>query len=112
MGFRFGLFEQGFGLRNFEETRKLSKRLSQRVPEPVDRALGPNVSEDQACDDETKKDSNHAIADVIEVRIGRITLEDAVEESEGDLEAGIRNHFASGGDPAGDGRRTGDDHNE
>ena len=47
--------------------------------------LGPDVSEYDAGDDETEENSNDAIADVIEVCVGRITLEDAVEESERDL---------------------------
>ena len=47
--------------------------------------LGPNVSEDDSGDDETEKNSNDAIADVIEICVGCITLEDAVEESERDL---------------------------
>ena len=81
MGFRFGLFERGFGPRNFEETRKLSKRLSQAVPQSVDSVLRPNVSEDEAGDDKTEEDSNDAIADVVEISIRRIALEDAVEKS-------------------------------
>src|SRR6266436_743681 len=102
MGFRFCLFERSIGARDFEQPRKLSKRLPQRVAQPVDGVLRPNVSEDESGDDEAKKDSNDAIAYVIEVCVGRITLEDAVEESERDLQTGIRNHFASSGDPASD----------
>ena len=47
--------------------------------------LRPNVSEDDSSDDETEKNSNDAIADVIEVCVGRITLEDAVKVSERNL---------------------------
>jgi len=60
----------------------LSKRLSQRGSQSVDRVLRPNVSEDESGDDESKKNSNDAIADIIKVCVGRVTLEDAVEKSE------------------------------
>jgi hypothetical protein len=80
--FGFRRFDRSFGLRNFEQPRKLSKRLSQRRSQSVNRALRPDVSEDESGDDETKENSNNAIADVIEICIGRITLEDAVEKSE------------------------------
>ncbi len=43
--------------------------------------LGPDVSEYDSGDDETEKNSNDAIADVIEICVGRITLEDAVEDA-------------------------------
>jgi hypothetical protein len=103
MRLRFCLFDRSIGARNFEETRKLSKRLSQRVAQSVDSVLRPDVSEDESRDDETEKNSNDAIANVIEISIGRISLEDAVEKSKCYLEARIRNHFAPGGDPTGDG---------
>ncbi len=56
--------------------------------------------EDECGDEESEKDSNNAIADVIEIGIGRVTLKDAVEESECDLQAGITDPVASGRDPA------------
>ena len=45
-------------------------------------ALGPDVMEDECGDNQTKKDSNNTVADVIEICIRRVTLKDAVEESE------------------------------
>ena len=92
--------------------RKLSKRRSQRVSQSVDRALRPDVSEDESGHDQTKKNSNDAIADIIEVCIGRITLEDAVEKSERYLQTRVGDEFCSGGDPAGNGRGTGHHHNQ
>ena len=68
--------------------------------------------EDESGDDETKKNSNDTIADIIEIGVGRISLKDAVEECECDLQSGITDPFASGRDPAGDGSRTGNEHNE
>ncbi len=59
--------------------------------------------EDECGDNQTKKDSNNTVADVIEVCVGRIPLKDAVEKSEGDLQAGITDPVASGRDPALDG---------
>ena len=82
MRFRFPGFNRSLGAANLEQPRKLSQRRSQRVSQSVDGALRPNVSEDQACNDETEKDSDNAIADVIEISVGRITLEDTVEKSE------------------------------
>jgi hypothetical protein len=41
--------------------------------------------EDESGDDQTKKDSNDTIADVVEIGVGRVALEDAVEESKCDL---------------------------
>ena len=75
-------FDRSLGARNFYKARKLSKRLSQRVPQSVDRMLGPDVPEDESGNDETKKNSNDAIANVIEICVGGITLENAVEKSE------------------------------
>ena len=97
---------------NFEQPDKLSKRRSQRVSQSVDSAFRPNVSEDESGDDETEKNSNDAVADVIEIGVGRISLKDAVEECECDLQSGITDPFASGRNPAGDGTRTGNEHNE
>ena len=82
MSVRFCRFNRTFGARNFDQPRQLLKRRSQCGPQSVDRVLRPNVTEDDSGDDETEKNSNDAIADVIEVCIGRITLEDAVEKSE------------------------------
>jgi hypothetical protein len=48
-------------------------------------ALRPDVFENESGDDQTKKDSDDAIADVVEIGIGRVSLKDAIEESEGDL---------------------------
>jgi len=79
--FRFRRFDRTFVTRNFEQLRKLSKRLSQRTSQSVDSALRPKVSEDESCDDETEKNSNDAIADVIEIGVGRVTLENAVEKA-------------------------------
>src|SRR5437660_2254395 len=109
MRIRFCRFDRSFGARNFEQPRKLLKRLSQRVPQSVDRALGPDVLKDEAGDDQTKKDSDDTIADVIEIGIGRVTLKDAVEESECDLQPSITDPFASRRDPARDGRGTSDE---
>ena len=82
MSVRFCRFNRSFGPRNFDQPRKLSKCLSQRVPQSVDRAFRPNVSEDESGDDEPEKNSNDAVADVIEVCVGRVTLENAVKKSE------------------------------
>ena len=68
--------------------------------------------EDQPSDDEAKENSNDAIADVIEIGIGRVSLKDAVEECECDLQPSITDPFASGRDPARDGRGTGDEDDE
>src|SRR5206468_2840246 len=95
MRIRFCRFDRSFGARNFEQPRKLLKRLSQRVPQSVDRALRPDVSKDEAGDDQTKKDSDDAIANVIEIGIGRVTLKDAVEESECDLQPSITDPLGS-----------------
>src|SRR5947208_2489017 len=75
-------------------------------------ALRPDVLEDEPGDDETKKNSNDAIADVVEISVGRVTLKDAVEESECELQPSITDSLASGRDPARDGRGTSDEHNE
>jgi hypothetical protein len=48
-------------------------------------ALGPDVLEDESGDDQTKKDSNNTVADIIEICIRRIPLKDANEERERDL---------------------------
>jgi len=68
--------------------------------------------EDESGDDQTKKDSNNSVADVIEISVGRVTLKDAVEESECELQPSITDSWASGRDPACDGRGTSDEHNE
>jgi len=60
--------------------------------------FGPDVIEDECGDEESKKDSNNAIAYVIEICVGRVSLKDAVEES--GLQAGITDPVASGRDPA------------
>jgi hypothetical protein len=52
---------------------------------PDSSALGPDVFEDESRDDETEENSNHTIADVIEIGIGRVSLKHAVEEGERDL---------------------------
>jgi hypothetical protein len=36
--------------------------------------LGPNVGEDDSGDDETEKNSNDAIADIVEIGVGRVSL--------------------------------------
>ena len=59
--------------------------------------------EDECGDNQTKKDPNNTVADIIEICIRRVTLKDAVEKSEGDLQAGITDPVASGRDPAHDG---------
>jgi hypothetical protein len=41
--------------------------------------LGPDIVEDECGDEESEKDSNDTIADVIEIDIWRVTLKDAVE---------------------------------
>jgi hypothetical protein len=58
--------------------------------------------EDESGNDQTKKDSNNTVADVIEICIRRIPLKDAVEKSEGNLQPSITDPFASRRDPAGD----------
>jgi hypothetical protein len=75
-------------------------------------ALWPDVIEDECGDEESEKDSNDTIADVIEIGIGRVTLKDAVEQSECDLQAGITDPVASGRDPARDGSETGNKDDE
>src|SRR6266853_3299426 len=72
-------------------------------------ALRPDVIEDESGDDQTKKDSDDAIADVIEIGIGRVSLKDTVEESKCDLQPSITDPFASRRDPARDGRGTSDE---
>jgi hypothetical protein len=49
-------------------------------------SLWPDVIEDESADEESEKDSNDTIAEVIEIGIERVTLKDAVEESECDLQ--------------------------
>src|SRR6266481_6308384 len=44
----------------------------------------PDVLEDESGNDKTEENSNDTIADVIEIGIGRVSLETAVEESECD----------------------------
>jgi len=73
---------------------------------------GPDILKDESGDEESKKDSNDTIADVIEMGIGRVTLKDAVEECECDLQAGITDPVASGRDPARDGSDTGNKDDE
>ena len=51
--------------------------------------------EDEPGDDQTKKDSNNAVADVIEICIRRIPLKNAVEKSEYDLQPSVTDPFAS-----------------
>src|SRR5205823_14810670 len=82
MGFRFCRCDRSLRPGNFEQPRQLLKRRSQCGPQSVDRALGPDILEDQPSDDEAKENSNDAIADVIEIGVGCVTLEDAVEKSE------------------------------
>src|SRR6266446_7972648 len=71
--------------------------------------VGPDVSEDESGGDKTEKNSDDAIADVIEIGIRRVTLKDAIEESECDLQPSITDPFASRRDPARDGRGTSDE---
>ncbi len=59
--------------------------------------------EDECGDNQTKKDSNNTVADVIEICIRRVTLKDAVEESECDLQAGITDPSLPVANPASDG---------
>src|SRR6266853_3863811 len=75
-------------------------------------ALRPDVSEDESGYDQPKKDSDDAIADVIEIGIGRVSLKDAVEESECDLQPSITDPFASSRDPARDGSGTSNKYDE
>jgi hypothetical protein len=70
-------------------------RLPRRSFSEGGSALGPDVMEDESGDDQTKKDSNNTVTDVIEICIRRIPLKDAVEKSEGDLQPGITDSFAS-----------------
>src|SRR5438045_5839127 len=62
-----------------------------------------DVLNDKTSYDETKKKSNDAIADVVEIGVRRVALKDAVEESECELQPGITYPLASRGNPAGDG---------
>src|SRR4051812_35498359 len=62
--------------------------------------------EDEPGNDQTKKNSNDAVANVIEIGVGRVSLKDAVEECEGELQPGITDSFAAGRDPTGDGSGT------
>src|SRR5438132_11327289 len=75
-------------------------------------APGPDTFEDKSGNDETEEDSDHAIADVIEICVGRVPLKDAVEESECDLQPSVTDPFASGRDPASDGSGTSDEDDE
>jgi len=57
--------------------------------------FGPDVIEDECGDEESEKDSNDTIADVIEICIRRIPLKNAVEKSEYDLQPSVTDPFAS-----------------
>jgi len=70
--------------------------------------FGPDVIEDECGDEESEKYSNDAIADVVEIGVGRLPLKDAVEECECDLQTGITDSLATGRNPARDGRGTSD----
>src|SRR5439155_18423178 len=94
------------GARNFDQPRQLLKRCSQCGSQSVDRALWPDVFKHDSGDDETKKNSNDAVADVIEICIRRIPLKNTVEKSEGNLQPGITDPLASSRDPARDRSRT------
>ena len=48
-------------------------------------SLGPDEIEDESRHHETEENSDDAIANIIEIGVWRIALEDAVEESECDL---------------------------
>jgi hypothetical protein len=52
------------------------------IPVWDSRALGPDVMEDESGDEESEKDSDDTIADVIEIGIGRESLENTEKESE------------------------------
>src|ERR1700730_10284410 len=82
------------------------KKISFRCSCCQSGALGPDVLKDQAGNDQTKKNSNDAVADVIEISVGRVSLKDAIEESECDLQPSINDPFASRRDPARDGSGT------
>src|SRR5207237_4890600 len=69
-------------------------------------ALRPDALKDKSGDDETKKNSNGAIADVVEIGVRRVALKDAVEKSERELQPGITYPLASRGNPASDGSGT------
>jgi len=64
--------------------------------------------EDESGDDQTEENSDDAIADVVEIGVGRVSLKDAVKECEGDLQVRIADPFASGGHPASNARSKGD----
>src|SRR3954468_18278523 len=68
--------------------------------------------EDEPGNDQTEKNSNDAVADVIEIGVGRVSLKDAVEECECELQPGITDSFAAGRDPTGDGSGTSYEHHE
>jgi hypothetical protein len=68
----------------------------------------PDVIEDECGDEESEKYSNDAIADVVEIGVGRLPLKDVVEECECDLETGITDSLTTGRNPARDGRGTSD----
>ena len=72
----------------------------------------PDVLKDKSGDDETKENSNDAIADVVEISVGRVSLKDAVEESECELQPSITDPLASSRDPARDGSGTSDEDDE
>ena len=63
-------------------------------------ALGPDILEDEPGDDKAEENSDDAATDVIQIGVGRVPLKNAVEESECNLQPGITDPFASGGDPA------------
>src|SRR3954471_2355766 len=68
--------------------------------------------EDEPGNDQTKKNSNDAVANVIEIGVGRVSLKDAVEECECELQPGITDSFTAGRDPTGDGSGTSYQHHE
>ena len=68
--------------------------------------------ENQRGNQETEENADHAIANVVEICIGRKSLEDTVEKSEGDLKPGVTDPFASRCYPPGNRGRTGNDDHE
>jgi hypothetical protein len=64
------------------------------ILDPISGAFGPDVLEDESGDEDSTRDYNDTIADVIEIDIGSGALEDAVEKSKRNLQPGITDPFA------------------
>jgi len=64
------------------------------ILDPISGALGPDVLEDESGDEDSTQDCNDTIADVVEIGVGRVALENAVEKSERSLQPDMTDPFA------------------